>query len=1669
MSVNGNWGACQWMIAEDGLLTISGGKAESIPSTGIAPWFDNREDIRAVRIDGQVAFDEGESLGCMFKDCVNLEEVDLEGLDTAGIISMHSFFEGCSSLTDVAVGGLDFSRVTSLSGMFNSCENLKQVDFSGADTSNLVNILGIFMNCRSLEEIDLSPLNTSNTVDMSWLFCGCENLKRVDLSMLDTGRAVDMSCMFLNCTSLEEVIFGGADLSQVMDASRMFMYCGKLKSIDFSETDNSSMEHTDDMFYGCAGLRSLAMGEKFSLLGGGQAAILLPEDKAAESGLDRAAADAAGSFGETLQEDGGEAMSADEMKESEWRRSRDDVYYIPGTRFVLRYDGSGAEGEMEEVWRVAGESVTLGLPAFDTPKGKVFREWNTRASGMGRTFQPGDEITLYGDKTLYAIWAGRPQILQEYEIPQMAHDEAFQLQAPDVDPCFGEITALTAQIQRPGQKRWEDIAEGQSAEKADDGSLIRYRITNYVGTTCTEPAPLHVDKAHYDMSAMHWELPEDLTYNGEEKSVHLEGLPEGMEVSYTGQSAVNVGSYVTTAKLTGDEENYYPPEQPQPLTWSIGRGRYDMKDIGWSYMEAFTYDGQSKSIRLDGLPEGTTAYYDGADAVDVGTYIATAGLDYDIDNYERPEGIRPCTWEIRQTTHDMSNVSWGDQSVFVYDGGEKKVELIGLPEGVSARYTGNQATAAGQYTARAAFVVDDPKNYMIPEPISFDWEIRKADHDMSRIAWSEAHFVYDGQEKEMTLDGVPEGVTVAYEGTKATAAGNYTARAEFLVDDLHNYNPLSPVTCSWCIDKAVVDLSATRWNYSSPYIYNGSVKEVGLKNVPETISVRLEDNQAVEAGTYEAKAFITYDAENYEEPVIEPCSWEIQRAVPKLDGIQWNYGEAFVYDGQEHGIELVNVPETFTVRYEDNRATTAGSYTAKAFLHPVDEQNYRDPLPLECRWEIRKALFDISGIHWNAEKKRTYDGSGQSVAITDLPEGITASYTGNAATAAGSYTAKAVFEVADKTNFRAPDPMEVEWSIGTSDLDLSGLSWDYEEPFVYNGQVQGISLKGVPEDIVVRYEDASAMEAGEYVARAELIVPEGSNYHNTKTLGQLWKIEKADIDVSGVFWEDPGRLVYDGTMKEVRLSGLPASVNAEYEGNRQTDAGEYEASVRLHPVDPKNHREPSVEGTAWSIEKAQIELDEVEWTDSTDYVYDGTVHRVIIRDLPETLEAFYDSNEAMDAGQYVATASFMPIDEKNYVAPSPRQHAWAIARADIDMSDVRWGLQKVFTYNGQPHRIELENLPINLDVSYQGNEAVDAGQYIAAAELTPTDPDNYNVPAVDPQTWEISKVDIDMSGVSWVSAERLVYDGNLKVIGLTGLPEDVDVEYENNVATDAGTYHASAVLSLDSANYRAPEIKGCTWTIEKATPSIEGVAWNYLIDFVYDGYEKRVELTELPPGMTAVYQGNAAIEAGTYRAEVKLIMDDQMNYEAPVIEPLEWTIQKRDYDMSTVAWTGEEGLVYDGTKKEVVMTGLEEGLDPIYEGNTGVDAGEYTATVRFLYDEDNYNPPPQIEHTWRIEKAPLDISGARWDYDGPLRAGRKPGTVTLALKDGSHKGGGLFRRSREENYAGLPEGTTVRYEGNSAKDPGIYEAVAYLTIPEQPNHEVKEPLRLTWEITDGKG
>ena len=89
---------------------------------------------------------------------------------------------------------------------------------------------------------------------------------------------------------------------------------------------------------------------------------------------------------------------------------------------------------------------------------------------------------------------------------------------------------------------------------------------------------------------------------------------------------------------------------------------------------------------------------------------------------------------IRKANLDFSNVYWNyDGSYpFTYDGKEKTVSIINLPDGVTVNYTGTRsATNAGTYTAGVEFEYDDENYYLSGAPQELEWKIEKAENTIS--------------------------------------------------------------------------------------------------------------------------------------------------------------------------------------------------------------------------------------------------------------------------------------------------------------------------------------------------------------------------------------------------------------------------------------------------------------------------------------------------------------------------------------------------------------------------------------------------------------------------------------------------------------------------------------------------------------------------------------------------------------------------------------------------------------------------------------------------------------------------------------------------------------------------------------------------------------------------
>ena len=141
------------------------------------------------------------------------------------------------------------------------------------------------------------------------------------------------------------------------------------------------------------------------------------------------------------------------------------------------------------------------------------------------------------------------------------------------------------------------------------------------------------------------------------------------------------------------------------------------------------------------------------------------------------------------------------------------------------------------------------------------------------------------------------------------------------------------------------------------------------------------------------------------------------------------------------------------------------------------------------------------------------------------------------------------------------------------------------------------------------------------------------------------------------------------------------------------------------------------------------------------------------------------------------------------------------------------------------------------------------------------------------------------------------------------------------------------------------------------------------------------------------------VNVGNYSATADLEYDAN-NYYTPEIGGCEWSISKAVYDMSKTAWQGVTGFTFDGNAKTVELTGLPEGITPVYEGNMATDAGSYSASVTLEYDADNYEKPTFSGCNWSIAPAAVDVdtSAVEWVYDGPYMYDGTPKSVCIATK-----------------------------------------------------------------------
>ncbi len=456
-------------------------------------------------------------------------------------------------------------------------------------------------------------------------------------------------------------------------------------------------------------------------------------------------------------------------------------------------------------------------------------------------------------------------------------------------------------------------------------------------------------------------------------------------------------------------------------------------------------------------------------------------------------------------------------------------------------------------------------------------------HDFTKINVSvdKTTFTYNGSQQAPTLTslgtlGTPSAAQSFYyvETPTSISAGQYTLN----VYGKGSYAGQKTITYN--IDKASIDMTNVKWDYTTPFTYTGSYHNVSVINLPEDVSATYKNTSGVDVGSYTAEVTITLrNSTNYQlinDHLQRSLTWRIDKATINLDSYSWDYTNSLTYNGTTQTVRIKeSAPYATSFVYTDNSGDSVGSHNATATLS-YNSNNYIVSGKISSlSWEITAATVNTDGLTWNYDPDSpfTYQkGVTRNVVLAGLGSFVNVTYTNNFKEDAGEYNATATINTDPDGNYTlsgSQTQFSLTWKILPKTLDLKDVAWNYTKPYTYNKSLKTVVLLNMPEDIEVSYSNNSKTNAGTYRAVATLLYNR-NNYTliNNDCPKQLnWTINKATIDMSNVRWNYIGPTFPSNHFK---LLWLPDEITATYKYEIIENSNKAVATVTLE-YDQENY------------------------------------------------------------------------------------------------------------------------------------------------------------------------------------------------------------------------------------------------------------------------------------------------------------------------------------------------------------------------------------------------------------------------------------------------------------------------------------------------------------------
>lgn len=852
--------------------------------------------------------------------------------------------------------------------------------------------------------------------------------------------------------------------------------------------------------------------------------------------------------------------------------------------------------------------------------------------------------------------------------------------------------------------------------------------------------------------------------------------------------------------------------------------------------------------------------------------------------------------------------------------------------------------------------------------------------DITGYVFADETFGYDGEEKSLTITGLPSGSAVSYEDNGQKNAGIYTVQATVTHK---NHNTLV-TSATLTVEKAEITLTASDARRSYGYVFDEndfSYEHSATKNgdsfeeITEDMTITLYSQEGVlNVGEYPVKIRLTGEARNYRfvttdgTLTIDKVGLETLYALSLYADVRTEYtGESIAYELPIDAFGSEEADIAYTIKNSRNETigeiVNVGTYTVTATAEPKNETatNYT---AATYRKTVTVTLIQTSISFESSSYTFTYSGEDfieRTYAYTTnkIPEEgevhVYFTQNGNAVSEiihAGEYVAVAEYTgdgnfadaraTAIVTVVRRVARLTVERDYLYSGTRLvPAITIDFEDDF--EGTLQ-------ESDLTLRYTDKYNVTLGYVVAAGTYVLNAESNDKDYVLEGNAFEIVITPyayaIPVRALTLEygETGTGTFDGTTYEV--SGNTVTLKSVYIAgtNEYTDIrfrlrdgnpGGY-APINVYTVgnekieQPTNYTFTFLSGMIVTVKQRTLT---VRWYDQTTPI-DGVSCSVRYAGINQNGRFRYEL-EGLAAGETIA---------ENAVNVSYKQGA----------SDAQIYYTGTYTVS-----LELTNTP---------NYTLQTGTKTLTVQV-----DKANLLGIFPENGTVRQREA-LTNISVRVEGLLGADEGKSVRALRGYTCRIVTEYNPNTATVGATYTVTGRFTF--ADYYVPDgITGTAkYTVVQGYPAYALTNGSY----VYDGMEKSLFLPELEEGITARYENNGQKDVGNYTVfayityptgrQTTVSATLTINKATPII------VSEDEYDVykQTYTLTGEN----------VNAVATYNSMIPVVEGTFSVTSGSTisagTNTVNVLFTPNDKKNFKTVSFTKKITKYAVNENSLVW-------------------------------------------------------------------------------------------